>query len=338
MSQFEGIDFTSMESMVDAFPKLIGSVNPPDELLEKAKEMHEKELNGICLLGMGGSSIAGAYCKALYHTDTEIPIEICRGYFLPKYVNHDWAVIAVSYSGNTEETLSSLRMAKERDCEIFGITSGGKLKHLIKQERLMEIIPEFQPRAALPILLSYELPLIESLIGREITNLKELEVESIDIRVNSEFISSRNLTEKIINKQLLFIGAEHLLPVAYRAKCQVNENAKTLAFHAEIPESNHNEIESSGDFSKADIVPIFLKSQNLSKRILDRIHATIDIYKDEGAIVFDVESCNSTKLPEMLALTFYLDKVSLDISKHLEADSTRVERISRLKRKLSSPE
>ena len=84
------------------------------------------EINNIVIAGMGGSAIGGDLLK-VYLSDTNIPVHVSRGYKLPSFANENSLVFAVSYSGNTEETLSSLKDAKEKNAQIIGITSGGKL-------------------------------------------------------------------------------------------------------------------------------------------------------------------------------------------------------------------
>jgi len=84
------------------------------------------DINNIVITGMGGSAVGGDFLK-IYLSDTNIPVYVNRDYKLPNFVNEKSLVFAVSYSGNTEETLSALNDAKERNAQIIGITSGGKL-------------------------------------------------------------------------------------------------------------------------------------------------------------------------------------------------------------------
>ena len=76
-------------------------------------------------------------------------------YHLPKYVGQGTLVMAVSYSGNTEETLSSYVEAVEKSCMIFSVSSGGLLEEFSPSLGLphMRIPPGYAPRSAVPYLL-----------------------------------------------------------------------------------------------------------------------------------------------------------------------------------------
>ncbi|MBL7124463.1 MAG: SIS domain-containing protein, partial [Actinobacteria bacterium] len=90
--------------------------------LEKIKG---KKFEGIAFLGMGGSGFAGDIIKALIKDDINIPVEIVKGYRLPSFVKSGWLVVPVSYSGNTEETISAASQALDRGCELLIVCSGG---------------------------------------------------------------------------------------------------------------------------------------------------------------------------------------------------------------------
>ena len=104
------------------------------------------DVNNIIITGMGGSAVGGDFLK-IYLSDTNIPVYVNRDYKLHNFVNEKSLVFAVSYSGNTEETLSALNDAKERNAQIIGITSGGKLAE--ECEKVIKIPSGLQPRAAL---------------------------------------------------------------------------------------------------------------------------------------------------------------------------------------------
>ena len=100
---------------------------------------------------MGGSAIGGDVVSILEKDNLNIPIIVCRGYSLPNWVNENTMVICSSYSGNTEETLSALEDAIQKNAQICGITTGGKIAGRLKAlDKDVVIIPSgLQPRAAL---------------------------------------------------------------------------------------------------------------------------------------------------------------------------------------------
>src|SRR5213592_4850926 len=71
-------------------------------------EHDSRIIKQIVVAGMGGSALAALLAKTWLGDDLAVPFEIIRDYNLPAYVDSSTLVIASSYSGNTEETLSAL--------------------------------------------------------------------------------------------------------------------------------------------------------------------------------------------------------------------------------------
>ncbi len=333
----DGIDKENMQSMANGFPFMLGSTKPSDSSIESATEASRVKKGGICLLGMGGSAIAGELCKGLLNDSTPIPIVCVKDYSLPHFVDSNWVTIAVSYSGNTEETVSAFKHAQQRKCNTFAITSGGTIQKLADPQSCTLLPSGYQPRAALPLIFSVELGLLETLIGRARSDLEPI---SKNLALMAQAWPTGVTPPEKLAKELqgtipLFMASGHLEAVAYRAKCQFNENSKIASFHSVIPEANHNEIESLGWFKSMGVLPIFIRSDHENPRISARFNATSEIYEDEGAKPIHLWHSKSTKLEEMLKHTFYLDVVSVELANLIGADSVSVERISRLKKILS---
>ncbi len=326
----------NMKNLVNHFPQLLSTLQIESSILDAAREFHKDGLNGICFLGMGGSSIAGNYARALLSKESKIPISVTRDYLLPTYVDDKWVVIAISYSGNTEETLSSLSMANEIGSRIILMTSGGKMAQESKHP-IIQLPEGLQPRAALPLIFSAVLPVVESLAGLKITYFQYLE----EVLVNksntwNEWLSTpQEIAESFIGKTPIFIGSRHLAPVAYRAKCQINENSKALAFHSELPESNHNEIESFVKTNGCSILPVFLRSGLEPTKINRRFDVTYEMYHEMGLNPINLSASGDTRLEEMLVLTHFLDMVSVELAELCDIDPVSVEKIKELKHRLS---
>jgi fructoselysine-6-P-deglycase FrlB-like protein len=126
----ESMQLDDMRNMVSHFPQMLRNFNLNQEIIQVCRNYHKEGIEGLCFLGMGGSSIVGSYVKEILSRESRIPIEIVRNYFLPKWISRDWIVVAISYSGNTEETLTSLSQAKKRGSKIVTITSGW-LKNMV---------------------------------------------------------------------------------------------------------------------------------------------------------------------------------------------------------------
>jgi glucose/mannose-6-phosphate isomerase len=327
---------TDMLSMVLDFPKLLTMTEIDSGVQKECGRVGERGINGIMLVGMGGSAIAGFFVQAFLRGSVELPIVVNNDYGLPEYVDSQWAIIAVSYSGNTEETLAAYQKAVNRDCPTFVLASGGKLLELEDIDRRVSLPSGYQPRAAFPGIFSSVLNLVESMCGLEMSDLNPI-AESLSEKAKnweSSPLSPKVLAEDLNGIVPIFIGSGHLTPVAYRTKCQVNENAKMMAFHSVIPEANHNEIEGFVSDHSLDFVPVFLRSSYESESIAKRMEVTTSIYEESGYSPIRLSMGSSNALEEILAMTFYLDWVSAELANLRGVDPVSVERISKLKEQL----
>ncbi len=331
-------DLSSMRSMITSFPILLGKIELSQEFLDVLKDYSNEDFSGICLLGMGGSAIAGRLSRNLLLKKSIKPLICIQDYHLPFFVDSQWIVIATSYSGNTEETLSAVKEAIGRNCRILGISSGGQLSSLIDDKYTVRLPTGFQPRAALPILFSVLLRILETILKLQESNLQNIGHNLLKYQnMWSTYTKTpRELAKLLEDKVPLFIGASFTEGVAYRAKCQVNENAKSAAFYSILPEANHNEIESIAHFDSIKLLPIFIRSMTESDRLSERIEATSQIYGKEVQRCEHLRLHADSEVEEILHLIFYLDMLSLELSEILGVNPLSVERISTLKKILSN--
>ena len=210
----------------------------------------DKDFDEVVFVGMGGSAIGGDLLKDWLMDDCEIPIHVSRGYNLPKFVDGDSLIIAVSYSGNTEETLRALGEALNRRCSVITVTSGGDMAKLAsKKEIPCLLLPTgLRPRASLPdqffslATLADRLALTSNLWGEVDEALNT--IESLRSELSPEAQTSLNPSKKLaieLNGSVPFVyGSELLRSVAYRMMTQLNENSKVPAGSGFFPEAFHN--------------------------------------------------------------------------------------------------
>ena len=334
----EDVDTNSMDSMVRAFPQLLDSFKLSKEIQELCNKLGDSGLGGICIVGMGGSAIAGNYVQALLNDESIRPIVTIRDSVLPKFIDETWVVLAVSYSGNTEETISAFNESVKRGCQSITVCSGGKLGSQKKARGSVVLPTGFQPRAAFPLLFSAVLQVIESLLRMDTTDLKAIRTVLATKLVDwkSSPLSPTVMANDLLDMTPIFIGTRHLNPVAYRAKCQFNENAKTMAFSSEIPESNHNEIESFNDSNDQTILPLLLHSAFVEDRVSRRFDIVSEMYEEEGFSPIRLSMKSNSKLTEMLVMTLYLDLVSIELAKLRGIDPLSIDKISKLKNELGT--
>ena len=224
----------------------------PKKYTWKGKEVVYTTPEAIVICGMGGSAISGDYLYYLLKGNLTVPIIVNRDYNLPFFVTKKSLVICVSYSGNTEETISCFKDALLKSAMLFTVSSGGLLEKLSKgvgipHIKIREGIP---PRSGLPLIYTALLTILEKLelIENMDSDIKEtseiLEKLAKEYNVNQKTESNlpKNIAYGLYNTIPVFIGHGFLSPIAYRAKCELNENSKLLAISEELPEQNHNGI------------------------------------------------------------------------------------------------
>ena len=107
-----------------------------------------KTIKSVIACGMGGSAIAGDILCA-YMKNSSLPVTVVRDYQLPPWIDEETLVIGMSYSGNTEETLSCVDQALSHHSVVLGITSGGKLKEKLDRVIVIPAAEEYSAKTGL---------------------------------------------------------------------------------------------------------------------------------------------------------------------------------------------
>lgn len=251
--------------------------------------------NRILILGMGGSAIGGDLLRN-YLSQLEgakhIQIIVNRDYSIPEFIDNSWLVIASSYSGNTEETLSAVKASEMKCKNIIGICTGGKLEKYLTTYNfpVIKIPAGLQPRAALaysffPLL--YLLMLngaiketgiseIAVSINKILENSKEkAEIFSKESEENEAYVISRNIFEYMT---IVYSSSKYEV-VNLRWRGQFQENSNMPSFGNILPEMNHNEINCL-DYNKLKEFYFFILKDNAeNNRIELRFKFLIDTFK-----------------------------------------------------------
>ena len=207
--------------------------------------------DGVVLCGMGGSAIGGDLVAGLVEPTTTLPWTVNRGYTLPGWVGENTLVIASSYSGGTEETLSAFAEAKERGARLLVVTSGGELLDRATADGLDHVVIPggLQPRAALGYSLGVGLRVARALGLAELSDA-EFDAALAAARDRAEAHDedadgnpARDLSARWVGALPVVYTAVGLLEaVGVRWQTQINENAKHPAVGNVLPELDHNEI------------------------------------------------------------------------------------------------
>ena len=215
------------------------------EVLEQ-KVINPKSLShysDIVIIGMGGSGIVGDYLQVLSWKSPR-RISIIKDFSLPQWINKSTFVIAISYSGNTIETLKAFFQAINRGCEVAVVTSGGKLLELAMKYKVMYITVTkgLVPRAAFPALLYGTLKILWSGGINDIIDREEAERALIALDNVVAMNKAQQLAEFIEDYLPVIIADTRYSPLALRFKNEINENAKMPVKIEILPEWAHNDI------------------------------------------------------------------------------------------------
>ena len=303
-------------------------------------------LKNIIICGMGGSAIGGDLLRSLVQFEMKIPVYVNRNYRLPSFADKETLIIASSYSGNTEETLSAYREAVEKGCCISCISSGGKLSLLAENEKkLLITVPKgYQPRCAI----AYSFfPLLILFTKMELIANKADEIESVisRIKMRSAKFSYPGTNNDAYNTALhvqgkipVIYSSTDLLDIAnLRMRGQINENAKSLAYGNLLPEMNHNEIvgwQNNESLLKRLIV-ISLSDKDDLPEIKKRREITMELLKPLAGMIVEIEGEGNSPMERIFDIIHLGDWMSFYLALLYKTDPTPVEKINYLKSKLT---
>ena len=308
-------------------------------------EHDEREITGLVVTGMGGSALAALIAKVWLKNTLTIPFEIVRGYDLPAWVNSGTLVIASSYSGNTEETLSALEQARAAGAQIGILASGGKLIEISDNDGIAHVsLPTgLQPRMAVIYNLRALIALFETfdLVQGKLDAIAELtgwlEEESshwkADVPTADNY--AKQLAELAVGKTPVFYGGALTAPVAYKWKISWNENAKNVAFWNEYPEFNHNEFMGWASHPVEKPFAVFDLISNLEhSQILKRFEVSDRLLSGLRPKSTVVNLAGDSLIAQLLWGSILADFVSIYVATLNGVDPTPVALIEKFKQEL----
>jgi glucose/mannose-6-phosphate isomerase len=344
----EAIDRHGMSKLIESFPgqcqdaKEIGlRFNVPAGL--------KRQYKNLVLTGLGGSAIGGDILRSYVSGEAGMPIFVNRNYTLPQFVDSDSLVVVSSYSGNTEETISAYKDARDKLARILVVTSGGEIQKLAEADGnpVIKIPPGLPPRCALGYSF-FPLLIVLSKIGLIRDKSKEIDevigsLRDINKTMTGQDVPVKNNIAKTIagnihNKfPIIYGGQDHIDSIVTRWRGQLAENAKTLSSGYVFPEINHNEIVGWDNPAKLirDFMVVILRDSGDHPRISRRMDITKGIIEKQGVKVIEVKSIGSDLLPRIFSLIYIGDSVSFYLAILNKVDPTPVDRIAYFKEELA---
>lgn len=320
-----------------------------EEVCSTTKELDlhidASKVRNICFAGMGGAAIGADLIRAYSLNSCPHPIQICRHYNIPNYINEHTLFVACSYSGNTEETISALSEAINKGAQVICITAGG----VLKKKAILEGFDYIQIPGGLPTraALAYNfVPLfrIFQALGfldesDEVLNsthrlLQEGVKNYTDIKSNEALALAMEINGSL---PIIYSDALMMAPVNLRWREQIGGNSKMLAFGNLIPEMNHNEIVGWEHINHlaGRLTVILLKDRDEHPKIAQRMEIVKELVMDQALSIIEINTVGESRLERMFSLVQLADWVSIYLALLNGIDPTPVTKIDLLKSKLS---
>ncbi len=333
------IDKSNMRQMILRFPgqfrigvKAAKSISLKPEVLPFPPE-------NIIICGMGGSAIPGDILVTLRPLD----IFTHKSYGLPPQAGNESLIICISYSGDTEETLSAFSEAVDRKLAVVTISTGGKLEKLSKKYNIPFVKippPIIPPRLALGYMFSALCQILvnQGVLGEEIVK----EILAVGVSLNPEKIENqgKKLTKKIFQKIPIIYTPKQFQEIGLIWKNSLNETAKILAITNYFPELNHNETVGFWKINEMQIENekisvLILRDPKEHPRILKQMAITKEIIEKEGVQVEFIEISGKSMLEKIFSTVVLGFWTSYWLALEYKIDPTPIKAIEELKRRLA---
>jgi len=335
----------------------------PDDMLSRIKDLPKQvrdawaiagkatiapaysDVRNITVAGMGGSAIGGDLAAALLADELKVPMSVHRDYGLPAYVGRDSLVIVSSYSGNTEETLSSFEEARKRGAKVLALTTGGKIAELARASNYPVVTFSYkaQPRAALGYSLGLVLGVLAKLgFARDLSD--DIEAALSDLAKLEERVhegartnDAKKMALELQGRVPFAYGAGVMGVMARRVKGQWNENAKNWSAFDVMSELNHNAVVGfeHPPIAKEALTVLLLRSDRDNPRHKLRFEVTRELLDRARIPHKTLQFAGRNMLSEVLQMVLFTDYVSFYVALLNGADPSPVKSIDYLKDRLA---
>lgn len=308
------------------------------------KQTPEVTIEQVVFTAMGGSALAAEFAKTW--PALKVPFIVSKEYTVPEFVNSKTLVIAASYSGNTEESLSALEDARAKGAQVAVIAAGGKLLEKANEYGCLHVqIPEAaQPRMAVfyafralvELFIAYGL--VEEGTAAELDRIADSLAEAIrpwTKSVGTAENEAKQLALQLVGKTPIVYAGPMMAPAAYKWKISVNENAKNTAWCNTLPEFNHNEfIGWSSHPVEKPFAVIDLVSSFEHERVLKRFEVSDRLLSGMRPKSISVTARGESVVEHLLFLVLFGDFVTIYLGLLNGVDPTPVDLVERFKKEL----
>jgi glucose/mannose-6-phosphate isomerase len=339
------LDTEGMLEAVASLPEQVASAIDAGRHLDGLP--HRDGVEQVVVLGMGGSGLAGDVLVAVAGPFLPVPVTVVKSYELPDSVGRESLVFAVSFSGDTEETVEAAGEAFEAGASVVAVTGGGGLQRLAEDWGAPVVpVPKSipQPRCAIGAVSIPPLVVLEDMgLFPGATRWIELAVDQLRRRRDQLLApgSDAEVAARRIGRTIpLVYGAQAVgATAAVRWKNQVNENAKSPAFCSVYPELGHNELAGwgqLGDVTRQLITLVNLRHDAEHPQVARRFAIVTEMLREVMADVIEVRAQGDGDLAQLLDLALVGDFVSLHMAAAEGVDPGPIPALVELKQRLRS--
>ncbi|MEM2759971.1 MAG: SIS domain-containing protein [Nitrososphaerales archaeon] len=339
--EIEAIDRSSICDAYDAWPEYCKVA------YGRSINVDEKFFDGVTSIvfsGMGGSGTTGDIISDLTCLKSAIPVYVTKSYHIPAFVNKNTLFIAMSVSGDTEETLTALLEAVSKSAKVVAISQGGEIENICKKKNLLHVKIEqrISPRITLPEVLYSALKLLSyfhlGYISGEVEDSIQTMIE-VGKKICKQCNFEQNPAKQLAKWMFGSIPAVYCSPlqrgVGIRFKNSVNENAKINAIAAEILDSCHNELVSWGYRNKSAeneiLRPILVRSNFDPEEVKKRFDVFKEMLERNEHEVYEVPLYGSTPLANVVSSLYLLDYSTIYLGILKKVDPTPINAVFEFK-------
>lgn len=331
----------------------------PDQIREcftqaSNADIPKMEFKSVLVSGMGGSSNAAKIIESLLSKDSKVPFVLYNDYGLPGWADSDTLVVANSYSGNTEETLSAVTEGKKRGCKILGVATGGKIGEMIASGEIKGAIitpgetnPTGFPKSGLGVSLGGLLgvltkagvvPLFSEDIMAALLDLEEIRADWL-ANIPTENNLAKQLTVFFKDSVPVLFGGRPFVGSLNAGRNVICEVGRTFGLFFDFPEVNHVMVEATlkPDFVKDKIKYLFLESVFNHERVQLRYKVTKEVFDKQGLTYLSYKLKGRSELSQALEIPHLCAWIGYYLSMQEGVDPGPEPWIIELKTKLSQP-
>jgi len=345
-AEFNRLDVQGMLTHIDGLPD---QMEAAWELGQRLPLPEWQGIDRVLVAGMGGSAIGADLVSSYIASFCSFPFIVHRNYDLPGWVSGARSlVIASSYSGNTEETLSAFDRAQARGCRLVAITTGGALAQACQKEGtvLWQYDYQSQPRAAI----GYNTILLLATLARLgiIQNPAEdlriaihtVRAQQGKLRASTPTVKNpaKRMAGQLFGRWVTVFGADILEPVARRWKGQINELAKAWGQFDTLPEADHNTLAAVINPAEAleHSMALFLRAPSYHPRNLLRSNLTKTAFMLEGMNTDFIDAQGDNPLAQQWSALHFGDYTAYYLAMAYGVEPTTIEAIEALKLEMSA--